>query len=263
MNFSFPAYFDLTELIFHYKNKEYGAYSLRKSYNFYLSIALWIVVTIFILFTSGPLIYSKIKGTDETQKDKIKLVQISQLAEPPSIIADRNLDRIISPAQPKATVKFIAPQVKPDADVKEESIPTTEELKSANPGTKTLEGVLNGLEAELVEYEEEEDDYVEQKELPYLVAVDVMPEPVDGMSGIQRRVVYPASAKNAGVEGTVMVKAFVDEKGTVRRVELIKGIGSGCDEAALAAVRSTRFSPGRQDGEYVRVQVSIPVKFKI
>jgi protein TonB len=60
----------------------------------------------------------------------------------------------------------------------------------------------------------------------------------------------------------VFIRAFVDESGSVIKTELIKGIGGGCDEAALDAVRDTKFSPGKQRGKPVKVQVTVPIVFK-
>ena len=90
-----------------------------------------------------------------------------------------------------------------------------------------------------------------------------MPEPIGGITEIQKKIIYPEIAKRAGVEGKVYVLAFVDESGTVTDVKLIKGIGAGCDEAAMDAVRKTKFKPGKQRGKPVKVQVSIPVVFKL
>ena len=53
------------------------------------------------------------------------------------------------------------------------------------------------------------------------------------------------------------------ETGTVTKANVIKGIGAGCDEAALNAVLKTKFKPGKQRGKPVKVQVSIPVVFKL
>ncbi len=105
---------------------------------------------------------------------------------------------------------------------------------------------------------------VEKEEDPvFFVAVEQMPEPIGGIAAIQRKIVYPEIARRAGVQGRVFVKAFVDETGRVTKVTLIKGIGAGCDEAAMKAVRETRFKPGKQRGKAVKVQVSIPILFKI
>jgi len=100
-------------------------------------------------------------------------------------------------------------------------------------------------------------------ESPYFVAVEEMPEPIGGFKGIQDNIIYPEIAKSAGVEGKVYVLAFVDETGTVTKAQIIKGIGAGCDEAAIDAVLKTKFKPGKQRGKPVKVQVSIPVLFKI
>ncbi len=108
-----------------------------------------------------------------------------------------------------------------------------------------------------------EDKKIVEEEPQYFVAVEEMPEPIGGIQAIQSKIVYPEIAKRAGVEGKVYVLAFVDENGDVRDAKIIKGIGAGCDEAALDAVKKTKFKPGKQRGKPVRVQVSIPVVFKL
>jgi protein TonB len=102
-----------------------------------------------------------------------------------------------------------------------------------------------------------------EEEPTYFVAVEEMPAPIGGIKGIQSRIVYPEIAKRAGVEGKVYVLAFVDEGGIVTKAQIIKGIGAGCDEAALDAVLKTKFTPGKQRGKAVKVQVSIPILFKL
>ena len=103
----------------------------------------------------------------------------------------------------------------------------------------------------------------EEVQLDFFMAVEEMPAPIGGIAAIQKRIIYPEIAKRAGVQGRVYIKAFVDETGTVRKAEVIKGIGAGCDEAAVAAVMKTKFKPGKQRGKPVRVQVSIPILFKL
>jgi protein TonB len=97
----------------------------------------------------------------------------------------------------------------------------------------------------------------------YFVAVEEMPEPIGGISRIQEKIVYPELAKRAGIEGKVLVLAFVDESGNVTKAEVIKGIGMGCDEAAINAILQTKFKPGQQRGKPVKVQITIPVTFKL
>ncbi|MCH7772895.1 MAG: energy transducer TonB [Bacteroidetes bacterium] len=102
-----------------------------------------------------------------------------------------------------------------------------------------------------------------EEEPTYFVAVEEMPSPIGGIKAIQEKIVYPEIAKRAGVEGKVYVLAFVNEQGEVTKAQVIKGIGAGCDEAALNAVLKTRFTPGKQRGKPVKVQVSIPIIFKL
>ena len=97
------------------------------------------------------------------------------------------------------------------------------------------------------------------KDETYFVAVDEMPEPFGGTQGIVSKIIYPSSAKQKSIEGTVFVLAFVDENGVVRKTLLTKGIGYGYDEAAMNAVFRSRFKPGRQNGRPVKVQIQIPV----
>ena len=101
------------------------------------------------------------------------------------------------------------------------------------------------------------------EEPQYFVAVENMPEPVGGIAAIQSKIVYPQIAKRAGVEGTVYIKAYVNKEGIVTKVVVLKGIGAGCDQAALKAVKETRFKPGSQRGKPVNVMVSIPVVFRL
>lgn len=103
----------------------------------------------------------------------------------------------------------------------------------------------------------------EEVEPVFFVAVEQQPQPIGGIGGIQSKIIYPEIAKRAGVQGRVFIKAFVDENGNVVKAEVLKGIGAGCDEAAVAAVLKTKFKPGRQRGKAVKVQVSIPVVFKL
>ena len=107
-------------------------------------------------------------------------------------------------------------------------------------------------------------EIIEETEEPtFFVAVEEMPQPIGGLQGIQEKISYPEIAKLAGVEGKVFIRAFVDETGTVVNAEVVKGIGGGCDEAALEAILKTKFTPGKQRGKPIKVQVTVPVLFRL
>jgi TonB family protein len=100
-------------------------------------------------------------------------------------------------------------------------------------------------------------------EKDFFTAVEEMPEPIGGIRAIAENVKYPEIAKRAGIEGRVFVKALIDENGNVEGTQVIKGIGAGCDEAALEAVMLSKFKPGKQRGKPVKVQITIPILFKL
>jgi periplasmic protein TonB len=249
---------DLDEVLFAQKNKEYGAYKLRKSYKTYLSVSMWIAVLIVLLATVGPTVYRLI-NPEEDSNQKRRVIQITTLEQPPSIGEQKEVEQIQAPPPLKSTIKFTPPVVKPDEQVKDETIPTVEDLKKVDPGTETKQGNPQGVDYSLIDTEEK----VVPEPPKYFVAVEEMPEPIGGIQAIQSKIVYPEIAKRAGVEGKVYVLAFVNEQGEVADAKIIKGIGAGCDEAALNAVLQTKFSPGKQRGVPVKVQVSIPIIFKL
>ena len=75
---------------------------------------------------------------------------------------------------------------------------------------------------------------------------------------------YPEIAQEAGIEGTVVVQVFVDDRGRVKDTVILKGIpNTGLDEAATVAIRAVRFRPAKQRERAVGVWISIPVNFRL
>ncbi|HAC16610.1 MAG TPA: energy transducer TonB [Bacteroidetes bacterium] len=107
------------------------------------------------------------------------------------------------------------------------------------------------------------DDVVTEEEPEIFVVVERMPELIGGLQTIQSKIVYPEIARLAGIEGRVMVSFVIDEEGNVLNPVVVRGIGGGCDEAAVDAVRKAKFTPGMQRGRPVRVQFTLPVTFKL
>ncbi len=97
----------------------------------------------------------------------------------------------------------------------------------------------------------------------YLAFAQVMPEPVGGVNAIYKHITYPSSAKDAGLTGKVYLLVYIDEGGNVTDVKVLKGIGGGCDEAAVAGVKQVKFTPGKNNGQPVKVKLSLPVTFEL
>ncbi|HEX6981872.1 MAG TPA: energy transducer TonB [Balneolaceae bacterium] len=97
----------------------------------------------------------------------------------------------------------------------------------------------------------------------FFVAVEQMPKLVGGLAALQSKIEYPEQARRAGIEGRVIIQFIVTEEGTVENARVIRGIGGGADQEALRVVKQAKFIPGRQRGQPVRVQYSLPIVFRL
>lgn len=106
-----------------------------------------------------------------------------------------------------------------------------------------------------------------QEEEPYRF-VDEMPAYPGGVdalhSFISSNVVYPQKAKQEQIQGRVMVGFIVEKDGSVSNVKVLKGIGGGCDEEAVRVTKlMDKWTPGKQKGKPVRVEIVVPFEFKL
>ncbi|WP_462253726.1 energy transducer TonB [Ekhidna sp.] len=98
--------------------------------------------------------------------------------------------------------------------------------------------------------------------------VDVMPEFEGGVEKfsdfIDEHLRYPSQAKRMGIEGRVFVKYVVEKNGSITNVEVIKGLGAGCNEEAIKVVKLfPNFTPATMEEVPVRVQMVVPIHFKL
>lgn len=102
-----------------------------------------------------------------------------------------------------------------------------------------------------------------EDEEQFFIVVEQMPQLIGGIGKLQRQVQYPEMARRAGIEGRVTIQFIVNERGQVENPRVIRGIGGGCDEAALDVVSQAKFTPGLQRGRPVKVQYSLPIVFRL
>lgn len=98
--------------------------------------------------------------------------------------------------------------------------------------------------------------------------VPEMPVPPGGMDAwvkyLTENLTYPASAKEKGIQGLVVLTFVVREEGKVDSVEVLRGIGGGCDEEAVRLVKNSgNWNPGKLEGKAVPVRMRLPVQFKL
>ncbi len=97
---------------------------------------------------------------------------------------------------------------------------------------------------------------------------DNMPRPVGGQDGWEEYLAanlnYPTAALKSKIEGVVYVVFILERDGRTSNVEVIRGIGAGCDEEAKRLVESSpKWTPGKNDGEPVRVRLRLPIRFNL
>lgn len=97
----------------------------------------------------------------------------------------------------------------------------------------------------------------------YLAFAQIMPKPSGGIESIYKNITYPDIARKTGIQGKVYVLVFVNEHGGVDDVKVIKGLGAGCDEAAIDGIKKIKFDPGKNNGTPVKVKLSLAVEFKL
>jgi protein TonB len=125
---------------------------------------------------------------------------------------------------------------------------------------------------EVQEYVPEVNYQLEEEEEPVseeiFVIVESMPEYPDGINALYQyigdQIRYPTMAKELGIQGKVFVTFVIETDGSVSSVEVLRGIGGGCDEEAIRVVKSLpKWKPGKQRGVPVRVRYNLPVKFTL
>lgn len=96
--------------------------------------------------------------------------------------------------------------------------------------------------------------------------VEQMPRPNNGEhewnTYLAKNAIYPQNDRSAGVEGTVIVGFVVYEDGTLHDIEILRGIGEGCDqEVARLIAEGPNWQPGMINGQAVKTRMSLPVRF--
>ncbi|MCH8569571.1 MAG: M56 family metallopeptidase [Balneolales bacterium] len=95
------------------------------------------------------------------------------------------------------------------------------------------------------------------------MVVEEMPVMKGGMYSLYENLVFPESARNAGTEGRVIAQFIVDEQGFPTNIDIVRSLTDDTDQAVVDALEKVRFTPGMQRGQPVKVQMTIPVVFRL
>ena len=269
------------EMVFAGKNKEYGAYQLRKGTSGRNIKSLLILVIAAALvggFLAWKVIEQKQAEEQQAYMEAMELAKLQQQAKK----EEKKKEPVKPKIEPKKeipvareTQKFTAPVIKKDELVKEENqVKQMDKLdEKVAVGTENKEGTKDRL-AEAVR----SDIAVAAPPPPpapkpevsnkVFEVVEEMPHFPGGAAALQAflssNTKYPVVAQENGVQGRVIVSFVVERDGSITDVRVVRSVDPSLDREASRVVRSMpRWSPGKQNGSAVRVKYTVPVVFRL
>lgn len=258
----------LNDVIFKERNKSYGAYAIRSSYNETLRKALFSVAGFTCLLFGAVYISNRANAiTDE------KPVIVDDIK--PEVYEWHDVDMTPPTEQPKQNTSAAAAapngaigmRVTDDA-VETSSVNIDNPVDGQGPPDATGTSATSTLVSTDSNTATSTPSTVSTTSEP-MVLVDEMPEFEGGDIGlikyISKNIVYPEIAKSIGKEGTVHVSFVVNETGFVEGVKILRGIGYGCDEEVVRVVSNLPKwkKGGKNQGHPVKVRYTIPVSFRL
>lgn len=275
------------DVVFANRNKEYGAYDLRKFAPKATNVALFSIVSI-VLVLSAPKMFNikvfpdkpveeapvitevTLEDLDIPEPEEEEEEPLPQEEEPPQRIAQE------PPAED--LVRFPEPKVVPESQVKEEVV-SQEEIKKENKtparitlkGTKGASGVPTGefgpkkVEGQITGSATGDPDGGADK---IFTAVEVNPEPHGGLNAFRewvgRNYSYPQGAIDAGVKGQIVVSFVVERDGSLTDIKVVKDLSYGTGTAAVNVLKKAKpWKPGIQNGRPVRVAYTLPITLNL
>lgn len=262
---------DVLDLIFEDRNKEYGAYELRKTYNKRIGMALIITASVALLALVGSILASTLKSGDDDQVE-IKEVTIQEIKQEEEIKELPPPPPPKPPDPPKIEMKqFTPPKIVKDEEV-EEPPPAQEELKEAKIDVVNQEGIKDeGIVAPAV-IDDGKGVVEEQKEDPNKIFEKVEIEAsFKGGEGawrkyLERNLNPNAPVDNGAPEGTytVYVQFVVSKDGSISDVKALTNHGYGMEKEAVKVIqKGPAWVPAIQNGRSVNAYRKQPITFRV
>ncbi len=262
---------DILDILFEGKNKEYGAYELRKTYNKRIGLALIITASLALLIFVGSVIAKNIEDASATTLEvkDLSLEEAPKEEKPPPPPPPPPK---LPPPPPIQTIQFTPPKIVKDEEVVKPPV-ENEKLEEAKVDVKTVEGVKDvGIVAPPVEEKSqvvEAPKVVAEDEDKVFTKVEIEASFPGGDAGWARYVKKAIEANideltEAGESGTCRVRFIVSKDGTVSNVEATTMKGTKLAEISVNAIRKgPPWKPAQQNGRQVNAYREQPVTFTI
>jgi periplasmic protein TonB len=268
-----PNTFGMLNLVFAQKNKDYGAYALRRAYPTNIKHALFIsfgTVALFYLLASmtwyqpinGPEIASPTQPEGRIEK---KFVIIPEKMT----VAVKKIAKTTIYVAPVVVPEVQVPETKPTSvtEIINSDAAVSSQTNTAGLGTKT--GVITdqpgGLETSLPTTPTEPEPVAEPEIFDFVEQGAEFPGGNEALFDlIYRSLKYPEMARESSIQGKVVVQFVVEKDGSISQVKVVKDIGGGCGQEVMRVIKSfPAWSPAKQNGLKVRSRFTIPIAFKL
>ncbi len=273
---------DYLDLLFAHRNKQYGSYDLRKNYKQRMGIALGLTFLLLLLAIGIPYLASR-WSTIPVPPPATPAKEDIPVTMTPIPIHKPKPPETSGSSRPKApSVRNLPPVVVAAKEIKPDDQPPTQEaLKDKESGPANHEGEPGGTGPADAQPGNGTGGTGTGSGMPGgsneglppgnpapLTFADHMPEFPGGtaalMAFLRKHIRYPIQARENNIEGKVLLQFVVDAKGDITNIQLIRGIGGGCDQEALRVVHSMpKWKPGRLNGKEVSVYFTLPISFKL
>jgi protein TonB len=262
---------DILDLVFEGRNKDYGAYELRKTYNKRIIGALVITASIALLALLGSVLASTFKGKEE--KLDIKEVTIQDLKQEEEKKELPPPPPPKPPDPPKIEMKqFTPPKIVKDEEVQEPP-PEQEELKETKIDVINQEGIKDEGIVTPVEIDQGKqviEEKKEEDENKIFEKVEIEASFKGGESAwrkyLERNLNANTPVDNGAAEGTytVWVQFIVDKEGAISDVKALSNHGYGMEEEAVKVIRKgPAWIPAIQNGRAVKAYRKQPITFVV
>ena len=246
------------DIVFENRNKEYGAYQLRKKYNRVVLISTLIGVLVLATLVIVPYIrasrqaHQKARDANEVIAEMANDIQKEEAPPPPPPPPPPPA------AEQQTVVRYVAPVVVDSVKVEDQSKLL---ISDEQVSTTVNKEVVEVVEQKQVEVQEKEEQQV-------FVVVEEMPEFPGGELALRtfigKAIVYPTVAQENGIQGKVFVTFVVNKDGSVSNAKIARGVDASLDAEALRVVSTLpKWKPGKQRGVPVRVSYTVPISFKL
>ena len=267
-----------SDLMFENRNKEYGAYVLRRQTT---ARNIKSIIAVLILFAL-VMIYMVAKNAyDDYQKAHMAQTQVTELTalqeqkkeakvERKEVIKHEKVEQVVEKV--KSSIKFTAPVIKKDNEVNpEDEMKSQDEIMNSKVAVGFANVIGNDESGEVLKAKEAlvtEPVKPKEEENKVFEVVEQMPSFPGGMNALmdylRKSIKYPPVAEENGIQGRVVCSFVVERDGSVTDVRVAKSVDPSLDKEAVRVVSAMpKWIPGRQNGQSVRVKYTLPVTFRL